>query len=201
VAFFGCRNKGPLLRSKSSGEAFLRFMGLMAVFGATAWLFWENSRSSMEHIEARGTLVDPGEVFSSEQRQTLRDLAKIFKSEYGIELKVHVDPRRAEPPDPDGKTLFISVDSRAGQVDIALPPLVAAALGSELIQGLRDKHLVPGFADGSWPQGLLNALQDMLRALYALQSARAEEYRFPVAPEPTSSQAGSPATTPPASAQ
>lgn len=201
MALFGCRNKGPLIRSKSSGEAFLRFMGLLAVFGATAWLFWQNSRSSMEQIEARGTLVDPGEAFSSEQRQTLRDLAKIFKSEYGIELKVHVDPRRAEPPEPDGKTLFISVNSQSGQVDIALPPLVAAAFGADLVQGLRDKHLVPGFADGSWPQGLLNALQDMLRALYALQSARAEEHRFPVAPEPPAPLAASPPPTSSASPQ
>lgn len=182
VFFLRRKKSGPLVRGSTPGEQFLRFVLLIAVFVMTGWLFWINAENSMEKIESRGTVVDLGDALSTEQRQTLRDLGTLFTSEYGLKLKVEVSAGHLQAPEADAKTMFFGVNPQTQRVEIQLPPLVASALGPEIERELAQRHIVPGFANNTWPQGLVDALKDLWQRLGRLQSNASEEYRFPVAP-------------------
>lgn len=183
VFFLRRKISGPLVRGSTPGEQFLRFVLLIAVFVVTGWLFWINAENSMEKIESRGTVVDLGDALSTEQRQTLRDLGALFTSEYGMKLKVVVSAGHLQAPAPDGKTMYFGVNPQTRRVEIQLPPLVGSALGPEVERELAQRHIVPGFANNTWPQGLVDALKDLWQRLDRLQSSKSKEYRFPVAPE------------------
>ncbi len=180
--FFPRRNRVPLIRGKSSGEQFLRFMALMAIFAITGWLFWLNNQKSMERILADGTVVDLGDQLSPEQKQTLRDFATLFKDEFGLDLRVHVSAKFVDPPAPDNKTLFIGINPKKREVVLQLPPLVSNALGAELSRTLGGDHFTPYFDSGQWPQGLIAALKRIWKTLASLKAPTEEpvEHRYPV---------------------
>lgn len=178
-----------MIRGSSSGEQFLRFIALICVFLATGWLFWVNAEKSLEKIETRGVVVDLGDRLDAEQRELLRDMAKLLKSEFGLELKVVVSAKHLQPPQGNGKTVFVGLNPNTRHVEIQLPPLVSGALGPEIGKELIQRHIAPAFVNDTWPRGLLKALEDLLQRLASLNSQTSQEYRFQVAPE-------RPATTP-----
>ncbi len=185
--FFPKRNRPPLVRGKTGGEQFLRFVALLAVFAIAGWLFWLNNERSMERIQSRGAVVDLGDQLTPRQKQLLRDFAKLFKDEFGLDLKVHVDARHIDPPLPDNKTLFIGLNPMAREVRIQAPPLVASALGPDLLHELETGHFAPYFESEQWPQGLLLAVERIWKALAGLRPPMPHEsgpeMRFPIAPE------------------
>lgn len=186
AVFFFRRNRTPLIRGKTGGEQFLRFMALIAVFAGAGWLFWLNNERSMERIQSRGAVVDLGDQLSPRQKQILRDFAVLFRDEFGLVLKVHVGAKHLEPPAPDNKTLFIGVNPVAREVRIQAPPLVANALGPELLHELETGHFGPFFELEQWPQGLLAAVERIWTALADLRPPMpresSPEKRFPIAP-------------------
>jgi len=186
--FFGRRTRAPLIRGTTAGEQFLRFMALICVFIATGWLFWVNAEHSIEKIESRGTVVDLGDTLDAEQRQMLRDMGTLLKSEFGLELKVVISASHLRPPETNAKTVYIGVNPNTRRVEIQTPPLVSNALGPGLDKELAQRHILPGFANDTWPQGLLEAIEDLLRRLAALHNATSKEYRFQVSPEKQASE-------------
>lgn len=155
-------------------------MALICVFVATGWLFWVNAEKSMEKIETRGTVVDLGDRLDADQRQMLRDMGKLLKSEFGLELKVVVSAGHLQPPQGDAKTVFIGLNPKTRHVEIQLPPLVNGALGPELGKELIQRHIAPAFVNDTWPSGLLKAIEDLLERLAELNSASSQEFRFEV---------------------
>lgn len=177
---FGRRKKQPLIRGNTPGEQFLRFVALIGIFVGAGWLFWLNAEDSMEKIEAKGTVVDMGDALNSEQRQMLRDMGKLFKSEFGLELKVQVSVKHLQPPPPDGKTIYFGINPQTRRVELQLPPLVGNALGPRFIEDLTRNHFTPYFDRDAWPEGLLQALKDIWQQLISLQPSMSSEYRFPI---------------------
>ncbi len=155
-------------------------MALLAVFCVAGWLFWLNAKSTMDEIESQSNVVDLGDALNAEQKAQLYDIAKLFKEEYGIELKIHVSAKRLEAPAVSGKTLFFGINPQTRQVEIILPPLVTSALGSDFAAKLSRKHFPEDFSQEAWPSALLHALRDIWDALAALQSSHNLEYRFKI---------------------
>lgn len=155
---FSRKNRGPLVRGKSLGEQFLRLMLLLAVFAAVGWGFWKNSERTMEMLEARGTVWDQTETLEQDQRKAIRDYAKLFENEYGLELKVHVVREELDMPALDSKTLFLGVNLQERDVVLHFPPLVDKALP----QGLRVdlvERFHPHIQDHTWPQAIVLTLR------------------------------------------
>lgn len=161
MGFF--RNKrGPLIRSKSSGEFFLRAMLLIAVFVAVAAAFWYQTEHSFKEIRSRGTVYDQTETLTQAQKAALRDYATALRETHGLKLRLQVRNTPVVLPEKlDTKTVFIGINPYSRQVLIEFPPLLRKALGQDYMYKLQNEYFTPYFEKDQWQVGLGAALQQL----------------------------------------
>jgi hypothetical protein len=176
MALFTLHAKGPL-------EALLRAAGLLLVVGLMVLGFWKNSERNMQRINERAnahaSLSDGTKGLSEAEREHVLAFAATLRKTYGAETRVLIAETRPEPPEPDGKTLFIGLGVADKTAVVRLPPLMARALGPDFAPGLEREHFPFHFAPGrSWQKGLLAALDLIENRLAALDAA-------PQSPQPS----------------
>ncbi len=165
LSFFFRKPPAPLIQGKTSAERVLRFVGLFAVIIVVMWLFWKNSEHTMRKIQSRGAVVDQTGTLTQEQKKALGDFAQLFKSDYGLELKIFVAEDHLSYPDLDAKTIFIGLVPSRTEAVVELPPLLAKALGPDLARTLTQDHFPHFYETGQWPQGLAMALERLWDAM------------------------------------
>ncbi|MGE4297083.1 MAG: TPM domain-containing protein [Desulfovibrionaceae bacterium] len=163
--FFSRRMRTPIIRGESTGEQIMRGLLLLGVLALVIWGFWANSERTMTRIAARGTVFDQGKFLTKEQKQSLGELAAMFKQEFGLSVKIHLRADTVELPDLDAKTIFIGLNPNTKQVMVELPPLLKKALGDDYQYTLQNEHFPPYLASGEWRQGLILALTQLWEAL------------------------------------
>lgn len=155
-----------MIRGGTPGEQLLRFVGLIAIFVGAGWLFWINSESNLEKIQARGAVDDRLHMLSKEQRQALIDISRIYKDDFGLVLKVRIGPVDDMSVDNRTKTLLVALDPGAREADFFFPPLVERALGAEFLNTLRTRYFPAYFVEeNAWFPGLIDALEAIWRQL------------------------------------
>ncbi len=171
--FFG-RNRPPLVRGKSFGEQFLRFMLLIAVFAVCGWLFWENSQMTVRKLKARSDVWDRTGTLNPGQTKALSRFSNMFEDELGITVKLQIANEELEMPELDTKTLFMGLNLAEENAVVVFPPLVEKALGEDFRSRLENEHFPPYFASGDWPQGLVLAMAEIWDALMEPDTAQQE---------------------------
>lgn len=155
------------VRSSSLLEHLLRLAGLLVLFGLVALGFWKNSERNMERINARFGLSDETKALSRDEEQHVQAFITALRAGYGIEARVQVRRDALDPPQPDGKTLFVGLSLEEKSALVQLPPLVQRALGPDFARRLETEHFPFHFGPGRrWQQGLVLAL-DLVQARLA----------------------------------
>lgn len=168
------------LRAKSPLEALLRFLGLLAVVGLTVVGFWKNSERNVERINARTSarygLSDETKGLSEAERAHVLAFITAMRATYGVEARVVISRARPNPPEADGKTLFIGLGLEDKTAVVRLPPLMTGALGPDFARSLEQEHFPFHFGPGkSWQKGLLAALDLVENRLAALNAAQSQQ--------------------------
>ena len=164
--FFFSRHKTPLVRGSTPGEKFLRLMLLFCVFAGVGWLFWHNSSKTMDDIQSRGAIYDATGQLDTDTKKTLREFTSAFRDEFGITLKIRVsnEPREElNREEMDRKTLLLAVFPERRQAVILAPAYLALDPG--LIDYLETDVFAFYFEQEAWPQGIVQALAQILAAL------------------------------------
>lgn len=113
-----------------------------------------------------GAVDDRGRVLGKEQRQALIDIARIYKNDFGLVLKVRIGTIDDLSVGNTNKTLLFVLDPANKEADVYLPPLVRRALGPEYVETLRKRYLPAYFVEeGVWFDGLIDVLEDTWRQL------------------------------------
>lgn len=162
MALFSLRAKGPL-------EALLRLAGLMLVMSLVVLGFWKNGERNMERLNARLGLSDETKSLSDEERAHVLAFIANIRKNFGIDARVQVARQALEPPQADGKTLYVGLCPSERLAVVQLPPLMAGALGQDFARTLVDEHFPFHYAPGRrWQKGLLLALDLMESRLAGL---------------------------------
>jgi len=151
-------NPMPRYREESGGVRFLRTMLLICVFLAVGWLYTRHFDNAIDDIKTRSSVLDKSGALSTEQRAQLRDFAKLFREELGIELVLRVADGIPDPPDLKAKSLYIGIDSTGHKMIMVFPPWIEKSLGPEFRDEVR-AFMQPYFESDSWPTGLMKTLQ------------------------------------------
>ncbi|GAB7082192.1 TPM domain-containing protein [Megalodesulfovibrio paquesii] len=165
MVFFGSFRhfRGPLVRGGSASERIARMLGLAAVFAACVLLFQWNTQRHIDRLKTNETIYDATGMLTADQKDALLQFSKMFKEEFGLEVRLAVtnDANAIKPPAPDPGVIFLGINPATREVVLQVPPLAARALGEETLASLRQDHFPPYFDDGSWPKGLILALSTL----------------------------------------
>ncbi|PKN07891.1 MAG: hypothetical protein CVU73_10840 [Deltaproteobacteria bacterium HGW-Deltaproteobacteria-8] len=168
MAIFSVRAGGFL-------EHLLRLAALLVVLGLVVVGFWKNSERNIERINARFGLSDETKTLSQAEQEQIQGFITALRKTYGIEARVQVRQGALDPPEQDGKTLFVGLSLDKKSAVVLLPPLMERALGADFAQSLTREHFPFHFGPGkSWRRGLLLALE--------LIQSRLAELSVPAAP-------------------
>ena len=142
----------------------LRMVLLVCVFGAVLWGFWHNSQRRLEELATREVLRDETGTLTRADRDALAARARLFKSRYGLALKVRVyrQAPALRPSGPGEVVLELAPERR--EVMLTLPPLVLRAVGRDAVRRVED-GFAPYFAAGAWQKGLFPALDALQTAI------------------------------------
>lgn len=151
-------NPMPTSREESGGTRFLRTMLLICVFVGVGWLYTRHFDKAIDDIKSRSAVLDQTASLSSDQKGQLREFAKLFREELGIELVLRVADGLPEPPDLKAKSLYLGIDATGHRIVGVFPPWIEKSLGPEFDDELQT-HMEPYFELDSWPTGLMKALQ------------------------------------------
>jgi len=166
------------MRSSGFLEHMLRLAGLLAVLGLVVVGFWKNSERNIERINARFGLSDETRTLSEVEQGQVQAFITALRKSYGIEARVQGRRGQVEPPEQDGKTLFLGLSLDGRTAVVILPPLVERALGADFAHSLADEHFPFHFGPGkSWQKGLLLALDLIQARLAALNTPPQDEPR------------------------
>ncbi len=125
---------------------------------------WHFGRMA-DRFEAQALIRDETATLTPEQMDLLRQTAAVLRDGYGLTLRVVARHGAVELPVLDAKSVFIGLDTAAGQGVVVLPPLLTKALPPALAERLAGPYFEPYFADNAWPQGLMACLRSILEAL------------------------------------
>ncbi|MCA1946308.1 MAG: TPM domain-containing protein [Desulfovibrio sp.] len=166
VFFRGLRQmRGPLVRGDSTGERLTRLLLLVTVFVICALLFQWNTQRHLDRLKAKETIHDATGTLTADQKDALLQFSRLFKEEFGMEVRVVVTTQPLEPPAPAPSIIYLGLNPDTRQVVLQVPPLAARALGEETLTALRETHFPPYFDDGTWPKGLILALSTIWNIL------------------------------------
>lgn len=171
---------GVSRRDAPPWEGLLRGLGVIFVFMGVVWLFWKHNARTLEMIETQRSasqqvVFDATQTLSEEQKKAIRDLARVMKSSFGLQLLVRVDVHPIAAPAPDTQTIFIGLYPGGSESIFQFPALAERAVGEELVNKLRLDHFTPYWRNGDWPKGLGEALALIWNAL-----ARPDGQNIPV---------------------
>jgi hypothetical protein len=141
-------------------QRFLRFFFVGILFAIVLWGFWMNSERQMERVILRAaTQIDSTGLLARDQEEQVLRYAQRFFEAYGLKLQVEIknEPLSDKKARAAG-SVYLGLNPAAGEALFYAPPLVAAALGEDLIRQVREEHFQPYFAAGNWPEGLAAAL-------------------------------------------
>lgn len=156
MALFSVHAKGPL-------EALLRLVGVLAIMGLAALGFWKNGERNAERVallaEEKTGLTDPAHALDKDSREHVLAFIAALRRDYGLAARVRVAQTLGPAPELDAKTLCIELGVEEKKARVALPPLMAGALGPSFARSLEQEHFPFHFAPGrDWKKGLLAAL-------------------------------------------
>ena len=147
----GRKNESPAMRM-------VRILGMIAVFIIVASLFWKNYDRALTKIAHKQSIWDQTKTLTDKQKKMLYKFSDLLKQRYGLSLRIKITKERIFIPKLDAKTIFIGLSPERKEVIVRFPPLVEKVLGIEFLRYLQEKHFVPYFENGNWPQGLAEAL-------------------------------------------
>ncbi len=157
--------RGPLVKGKSSSERFARLLALFVVFALCALAFQWNIQRQVDRLQMREAIADSTGTLTPEQKSALMEFSRMFQEQFGMEVRIQVDNEQLSPPDPSPTVIFLGLNPAKRRVMLRVPPLAARALGPEAIRQLEQEHFPPYFDEGSWPKGLVLALDSLFGTL------------------------------------
>ena len=167
------------VRSSSIPEHLLRLAAIIVLLGLVVVGFWKNSERNIERINARFGLSDETKTLSTVEQEQVQAFITAMRKTYGIEARVQVRQGALEPPEQDGKTLYLGLSLDGQFAVVVLPPLVERALGADFARSLADEHFPFHFGPGkSWRKGLILAL-DLIQGRLAALSGPQEPALHP----------------------
>jgi hypothetical protein len=160
----------------SPGERMLRVLILAFILGVVVYGFWWNSTRTIEMIEARQDLHDPGEELSPEMMDVVRGFKASLQDEFGLDFRMRVAPPPggetpavdiAPPDDLDAKTVYMGLDLETGEARVIFPPLVKGALGEGFVAEIRGR-LESALDRPDWQAGFIETLAVIYERLETL---------------------------------
>lgn len=164
-------NPLPRHREESGGARFLRMMLLVCVFLGVGWLYTLHFDNAIEDIQSRSAVLDRTDSLSGDQKAQLREMAKLFREELGLDLVLRVADGAPEPPELKAKSLYLGVDLAHKRLIAVFPPWVERTLGPDCAERL-DRDMQPYFASDSWPTGIMQTLKAIWEGMTGLAPAK-----------------------------
>jgi hypothetical protein len=156
--------------SSSPAGQLLRTLGLVFVFVAAALLFWRHYDKSLDRIVGGQQIMDETGRLSSEELERINRFMETLRTDYGLDLRLHVYQGRIDPPKLDPKTLFIGLSPKRGEWEIVFPLLLKKALPQDFVRYLQEEHFRGTLRNNGWPEALMNGLHAMYGHLSRLES-------------------------------
>lgn len=153
------RRRGGLIR-------ILAFICLLLLVIFAFRMRFENLNKT---ISEKNTIADISELLNETQKEKLFHLAKQFKRNYGLDLRILLTPHSQEQnTSVNVSTLFVGIysDSEAKVlIKWIFPPILEASLGEDRLNYLRKEHFSRYIEAGKAQDGLVPALEFILQVI------------------------------------
>lgn len=156
---------------ESSGMRFLRFMLIIAVFVGVAKLYAWHFDKQLEEINAKTGVLDTDGILDSDMKRNIREMADIFKNDFGLDLRVQVHKGPLDnTPQLTPKTVFVALDIQNQTLQVRVPVVWERTIGREFFDTLERDHMLPYFVADDWSIGLFQAIADIWNKMAAIES-------------------------------